>query len=441
MIHRISLAMLVLAFGSSGLVAGLADGASVDPNRLQAAIRFRQDFGFRSDVAYVRELIANATTSASPMVLTASEQAEMDRRRAMQTQMEPLESAAEAMPGFAGHWIDQPAGRVITVAFNGSATDHLAELRALAPAGADVRVLNVPYSLAELHDLEIQIEADHATLKAHGIELAHWAVDISKNRVEVGVIGLDKAKRSVLATRYGERVVAVHANPQTTGCTGRESCIGPPLRAGISGAPKGTSYRYRCSIAFLIHYSVYTQWLTAGHCAQTPGVVWYHAGNAAWPIGTIKATCWPQCNYSDAARAGNISSTYASEDVYLTTTSTFNVTGSQGYNDDDEGDITCINARRAGYDCGYIENIGTMSYGSVWFYEMRFASFQSYYGDSGGAVHSYPSGYYNVVAYGIESGCTDLEGDVCVGYGVYSHIYRVLQELGGSICSSYNPCP
>jgi hypothetical protein len=433
--------MLVIAFGSSGLFAGQAESASVDPNRLQAAIRFRQDFGFRSDVTYVRELIANAPASASPMVLTEAEQAEMDRRRAMETQMEPLEAAAETMPTFAGHWIDQPAGGVITVAFNGDARDHLAELRAIAPPGAEVRVVDVLYSLEELDDLKSQLEADYGTLKSGGIELAHWAVDISKNRVEVGVTGLDDAKRSTLADRYGNRLIAIPANPQVTGCSGRESCIGPPLRAGISGAPVGTSYGNRCSIAFLIHYSAYTQWLTAGHCAQSTGVTWYHAGNAAWPIGTIKATCWPQCNYSDAARAGNISSTYASEDVYLTTTSTFNVTGSQGYNGDDEGDITCINARRAGYDCGYIENIGTMSYGSVWFYEMRFASYQSYYGDSGGAVHSYPSGYYNVVAYGIQSGCTDLDGDVCVGYGVYSHIYRVLQEIGGSVCSTYDTCP
>jgi hypothetical protein len=440
-VRRIAVIGMMMTLVGANAQPASAAPPSVDPQRLGAELRFRLDFGFRSDQAYVQQLIASLGSEFDGPVLTDSERAEMDRRQAMETEMEPLESAAEVMPGFAGHWIDQPAGGIITVAFNGGADKHLADLQRIAPPASEVRVLDVPYSLADLRDLAARVESDFYTLLNDGVQLAHWGVDISENRVIVGVIGLNDDMRAYLEGRYGDAVVAVPADPQVTGCTGRESCIGPPLRAGISGAPSGTGYDNRCSIAFLLHYGSYTQWLTAGHCAQTTGVVWYHAGNPSWPIGTIKATCWPQCNYSDAARAGNVSSTYASQKVYLTTSSTFNVTGSQGYNGDDEGNITCINARRSGYDCGYIDHIGTMNYGGVWFYEMRFATYQSYYGDSGGAVHSYPSGYYNVVAYGVQSGCTDLEDGVCVGLGVYSHIYRVLQEIGGSVCSTNDPCP
>lgn len=435
--------------------AATAQAETVDEDRVRAEIRFRQNFGFRADEAFVRDLIASTPRDDRwPASLTKGERTEMDRRLAMQEEMEPLEALAESLPRFAGHWIDQAAGGVITVAFTGNAAEHRASLTRLVPAGAELRVVDVLYSLDELSALVNRIETDYDQLKSDGIQLAHWSVDISENRVVLGVVGLDDSMTETLKSRYGDQVTTLFANPQVTGCTGRESCIGPPLRAGISGAPKNTAYDGRCSIAFLIHYGSHTQWLTAGHCATavapantacpTHSVAWcwYHAGNGSWAIGQIKATCWPNCNYSDAARGGNISNTYASNKVYLTSTLTFSVTGRQGFNADDEGDITCINARRAGYDCGNIVSIGTMDYGGVWFYEQRFANYQSYYGDSGGAVHSYPGSYYTVQAYGVHSGCTNLQNqNTCIGYGVYSHIYRVLQELGGSICSSSNPCP
>jgi hypothetical protein len=323
-------------------------------------------------------------------------------------------------------------------------------------------VVNVPYSLEELRALAQQLDNDRADLLKEGITIGHWGVDISENRVKVGVVGLEERVAERLQDRYGDRVAPVAANPATSSCTSRENCF-PPLRGGVSGSPKDVPVGGRCSIAFLIHYGSKTQWLTAGHCAQetangrscpsTPvNYCWFQGGNGSYPIGKIKLTCWYWCNYSDAARAGNLSAADASYKVYKTTSTTMSVAGSQYLNGDDEGDITCLNARyvtsTAGYFCGTIDHIGTMCYpncnpGNPLFYEQRFATYSLKNGDSGGAVHSYPSSN-NVLAYGVQSGCTLYDAQMvnCLGLGVYSHIYRVLSEVGpATVCSTWDPCP
>jgi hypothetical protein len=71
--------------------------------------------------------------------------------------------------------------------------------------------------------------------------------------------------------------------------------------------------------------------------------------------------------------AGNLSSTFASNKVYLNYLGeTRNISASQGFNGDDVGDTTCLNARWVGgsYACGYIDHIGRVDYpGGVFFNE------------------------------------------------------------------------
>lgn len=284
---------------------------------------------------------------------------------------------------------------------------------------------------------------------------------MSSNRVVVGVPESAGAAEE-LRLRYGDAVLAVLGNPEPTACSGRESCIGPPLRGGISGSPKGTTYRNRCSIAFLIHYYSSVQWLTAGHCAKVvapagappcpstnpPAYCWYHAGNGSWAIGQIKKTCWPQCLRSDSARGGNISPTYASNKLYGNHLGEMrNVGGVQSPSSEVEGQIVCLNARRVSgsYRCGYWDHKGRWDYpGGVYFEDMRFATYGHMYGDSGGAVKSGPRPTNDFVAYGVHSGCTNLgSDDVCYGLSIYSHISRVTQELGPgvTVCTTANPCP
>lgn len=454
---------VLLVLLNATAVGGVGPPPQGTSPQLQAELDFRREFGLSTDLAFVQAMTADpsAYSDSYPVALTPAEKAEMDRRIAMEDLMDPLEDHAALQPSFAGIWIDQPAGGVITVAFAGDAESHRSALTALTPPGAQLALVNVKYTASQLDEVDEQIRSEIDALLAQGINVGHWYIDVRQNRIVVGLRGASDTATSELGVRYGDFVTTEPSNPATTGCTAREDCFGPPLRAGISGAPAGTALRNRCTIAFLVRKNAAVQWLTAGHCAQTvapyatapcpAAYCWTHAGNGALGIGRIFGTCWPQCQYSDAARAGNINNTYASYKVYNTSNNNLggtSVTMSQGMDQDGIGDYTCLNARKAsGWRCGSLQAIGTVCYQgdpcTLWFDEMRFASYASMYGDSGGAVHSAII-VGGVRAYGVHSGCTNLGGDdVCYGQGIYSHIAHILNELGPglSVCTSQSPCP
>lgn len=455
--RRFTAVHFAIVFVLVGLLGSTEPAAAeqVDGQRLADEIRFRSDFGLRADEAYVRQLMADPKAYGRwDYALTDAEAAEMDRRYAMEGQMEPLEEVAESLPAFAGHWIDQRNGGIITVAFTRNAASHRAALERLLPARAQLQLLEVPFALADLKKVEAQITDERAELLAEGIEVSFWGTDISENRVAVGVIDLTDAKERVLQSRYDNKILAMAADPVPTACTSKETCFGPPLRGGISAAPVNTAYRNRCSIAFLVHQGSNIEWLTAGHCAKWPGAIgtlWYQGANANWGIGSIKASCWPNCNFSDAARGGNINNTFASNKVWLNNLGEMrNISAQQGFNADDEGDMTCLNARRseASARCGFIQFMGQWTYpGGIFFNELRFATYAHKYGDSGGAVHSPVTPSFTYVAYGVHSGCTmnlDANDNCPTGAGglsMYSHIFRVGQELGITVCTTANPCP
>ena len=382
-----------------------------------------------------------------PVALTPAERAEMERRIALEKQMTPLEELAASLPGFAGHWIDQPGGGVIKVALvDGTDVDSV-RLQALVPPGARLEIVPARFTLSDLEAIHRQIKEDVDELQARGNEIGLFYIHPQTNGVRVGVSSDQKAALAALQGRYGDAVSVEVADPVTTACTDRNHCAGPPLRAGIA-AP--TNAAIPCSLGFLIRKSGVEGWLTAGHCAKTIGAVWYHNGIG---IGTIRATCYPACQYSDAARAGELNTTYSANRVYAPPAAYPNgrlIHSSMALNADDPQDYVCLNARRAeGWRCGYIQSVNaTVCYErdvngncTVWFDEQRLANFANKNGDSGGGVHTGVTGG-GVYALGIESGCTYMpDGDTCSGWGIYSHIARVISELGGwQVCSSVFTC-
>lgn len=454
----ILLAATSVLFAAAPAAAGPPDGS--DPNlsafdqKLQDELRFRRDFGLTTDLATVRQLMADPTAYTTyPVALTPEESAEMERRLAMEVEMNPLEEAAAKMPAFAGHWIDQRAGGVIVVAFAGDSQERQRELQPLVPSGAELEVRNVTYTAAELEAIRQRIWDDiREDGLAAGIPVGHLSTDQPTNRVVVGVVDLTPVATAQLRAAYGEAVRTEPSNLALTVCQSRYNCYGPPLRAGVSGD-------YGCSIAFLVRHpgSGNKGWLTAGHCASV-GQVWYHAGeyhhgDQAWRIGDIMANCWPNCLWSDAARADICCTALVSRLVYRSNDENGrNVTNAQGYNGDNVGDQVCLNAQKTeGWRCGTItdddEYICFPAYPggpcAYWFLEQRIASYAAQSGDSGGAVHSpqlNPS--QTVIAYGVQSGCFGLnpQTGLCAGNATYSHIYRVGQELGVVVCSLWNPC-
>lgn len=424
--------------------------------RLEIELSFRRDFGLATDVAVLTQLMTNPSAYAGSygVALTPAELGDLQRRLEIQNQTGPVKEYAEAQPTFAGLWRNQQRGGALSVAFAGDAANHRAEIERLAPAGSVVDVIDVKYSWAELEQTLERVERDRLTLKDQGLWIRELGIDPRPNRVEVAVEQLNDEVVNELHARFGEAIVVEQSgHPTLTGCSNRYDCIGPPVRAGIA-AP--TNAAVPCSLGFLVHRpgAPYpgVGWLTAGHCAQTIGATWYHAGVA---IGDIRRTCWPSCDFSDAALGGWLNSTYSSHRVYRTNISNTRVNLVQGPNGWVLDDQVCLNGRRQPYDqgfrCGLLDEIRRVDYGNVYFWDQGFATFAVYNGDSGGAVHS-PLINSRVDAYGIQSGCEDPDGGGCEpgqqnGRGIYSQIANVTGELGTlegvqiTLCRVASPCP
>lgn len=424
--------------------------------RLQIELNFRRDFGLSADLAFVTQLMADpsAYDGMYGVALTPAELADLQRRLEIQNQTGPVKDYAEGQPTFAGLWRDQQRGGALTVAFAGDAANHDAEIQRLAPVGSVVDVIDVKYSWADLEQTLERVEAERLALKEQGLWIRELGIDPRPNRVEVAVEELSEHAVNELHARFGETIVVEQSgHPTLTGCTNRYNCIGPPVRAGIA-AP--TNAAIPCSLGFLVHRpgAPYpgVGWLTAGHCAQTIGALWQHAGV---DIGLIRRTCWPTCDYSDAALGGWLNATYSSFRVYRTNVSNTEVNAVQGINGWVLNDTVCLNGRRQpndqGFRCGVLNEIRRVDYGNVYFLDQGYATFAAYNGDSGGAVHS-PLTSSKVNAYGIQSGCEDFDGGGCEpgqnnGRGIYSQISRVTQELGNlegvtiTLCRLASPCP
>lgn len=108
----------VLAVGAFDVSVASAGSPS---ERDQMEIAFRQEFGLRSDLAFVHQVRADASATSPgedvyPVPLTPVERADMDRRREVEAQLGPAQAYAEQhAASFGGMYIDQAAGGVLTL--------------------------------------------------------------------------------------------------------------------------------------------------------------------------------------------------------------------------------------------------------------------------------------------------------------------------------------
>lgn len=183
----------------------------------------------------------------------------MDRRIAMEDQMAALEEYARAQPSYGGHWIDQPAGGIIVVAFAGDANVHRPALEALAPPAADVQTVDVARTWTELKGLDERIWDEVRELQADGILVRHWEIDVRANRILAGIKDLNESSAATLHDRYGDAVAAIESRNPTftshTGCTSRTDCYGPPIRAGISEVPGARTHARSRSLSMPVQTS------------------------------------------------------------------------------------------------------------------------------------------------------------------------------------------
>lgn len=102
------------------------------------------------------------------------------------------------------------AGGRVWVGFTAEADEHLAALRARVTRPELLAAFTAEFSYQQLRALQARIAADFAALEKEGVDVSGTGVDVSRNRVEIGVRNRDADRiTAVLARRYDATMFVV----------------------------------------------------------------------------------------------------------------------------------------------------------------------------------------------------------------------------------------
>ncbi len=245
---------------------------------------FRASLGLPADAATIQNIVASGMdvgTKELGVPLTPEELADLHGRMEYAYQVE--ESVAPYVRGlasFGGLYFDQLAGGRLVVLLTSLDTATAEETWSRMPAGPPVafRTVAVPYSSlqsaterafdvwAELSDLPAPY-ASEVVVQDNAIRVA---VDKSILQPATALIGPLE-----MALRVPVEIVAGRP-PEAQTCTDRDHCTNP-IKGGVL-VRKGSTTGSPCTMAFEVVHSGDIQFLTAGHCALSGSVYWYHKG-------------------------------------------------------------------------------------------------------------------------------------------------------------------
>jgi len=378
----------------------------------EEAVRFRQEFGFRADLAFVRETFRDKVNYSSDwfsVPLSEAEHREMFRRAQIQQAMDEAIAYARTDPNFAGAYLDQLNGGRPVFLFTVIGPSIRSSLETRLPEGADVQVELALKTEREIYELKDRIKADRDDLAAQGLVIVQIAVATSLNTLHIGVVDLTVGFAETLRQRYGAEIVVVDADvAQSDACTSSNNCR--PMKGGISINHTGGSPG-ECTSGFVVTRTDNGAFmmLTAGHCIQVNGTgfdqAWQHnsqgfgraqyetwlpgsAGDADVGLITIQTPEWPSMTNPNRIRRKNGNGTLADQSVA-------DVTAVSGVA---QGGQACRVGRASGHDCGAIkfadEDNWSIVAGYQWMNVLHTArvTFDSTDGDSGGPVFYYPGG-------------------------------------------------
>jgi hypothetical protein len=199
---RVALA-LVIALGSWAAACSATPGATpaapevvetASPDEAEA-IRFRETFGLRTDVAYVRSVAADPASSSVDYAvpLMPAEIAELEARVAnTEAVRDVIRRYADAhQDEFAGLYMDQENGGAVTTLWTAHLDQHAAAIRALIHPGARIAFRAATFTADELEELHDRVSADWAWMREAGIAPQGLETDVIGNRVAIYVSSAD----------------------------------------------------------------------------------------------------------------------------------------------------------------------------------------------------------------------------------------------------------
>lgn len=385
-----------------------ASAQASSPDSLADALRFRAELGMSTDPSLVAALAADpgAYESDYPILMTADEKLDMDRRVYVASHLDGLKAWGNAHPDeWGGIYIDQAAGGYAVAMLTTDDPTSSASLMALAPAGADLRIRRVSNTLVSLLNAVDTISANLTVWNEdYGVDITDVIVREAENHVEVIVGGSADPVASFIAGQFAPGLVIVVDGLESgsTGCSSRSNCPGPPLRAGIAASTG-------CSMAFVAKYGSSYYLYSAGHCSNY-GSHWYHGSKS---LGYITRDVEYNGSTADALLVGPMASADISRWLYYSYNAVVPILHKQDAGDSVIGDLVALSARYRpeGNSAGQVTGYGVHQIEpGIYLYSQRYANYSWAVGDSGGAV------YYGSYAKGIQSGYAGTEA-------VFSMIY------------------
>lgn len=248
--------------------------------------RVRAELGFRSDDAYMAQL--SSTPGVDDSVgfrATPAERSEVERRIALGRLGPQLASALQS-GHYAGMWVDQKGGGILTIAFT-SPPDNvdLATIHREMPAGGIVRTVEATYTH---NDLDIALALVTADMDAHRTPVLFYSAAVveQRNAVIISVPrGTPASMKSIIAASYGPEVVVEEGDPYSpqqapdirpSRLYGGEFIASQGPRDIRSGRLYGGEFILNqksgaeCTVTYADLKSTYneTYEMTAGHCAS-----------------------------------------------------------------------------------------------------------------------------------------------------------------------------
>lgn len=303
----------VASLPASTLAASPAENIVIVPAAVRYSgpfaddVRFRQTFGLRSDISYIRQVRSAAAPAPGArsmpwygVALTPSENAEITFRA---TKLEAAEKDPAVrtylarQSSFAGEYIDQAGGGRITLRFTSDVAHRTQELRELVPYHDRLVVAGARYTLAYLKELQANDTSKMTALRDAGLNIYTVGADPISNAVVVGMAQPDVHAQQVFASIFGD--VPIHLQPSDRVYERAvDGLDAPPFRGGQLQLAADQTGLFGCTSAFIAAqptgiaaqpYLYYV--LTAGHCTALHGqysqYTFYEGTNIAntWNVG------------------------------------------------------------------------------------------------------------------------------------------------------------
>lgn len=380
-------------------------------------LSFRQQFGLDTNLSKVNQLASQADNtlidSKFGVKLTKSEEEQLSKRINHQTSKLPLIKDyldKNIKDGIV--FIDQKSGGVVNIGIKSEENKDQFEsdLKKIYSDSSLINVFITEYTQNELNELNEKL-IPLMGKDFNGVTITDTLVDLTEQKVQVGVKDYDETKRRILEEAFNANMLSIRESAVVSDDLDRNSTYNP-LQAGTKIVNNSTG-NY-CSIGFLAKppgsSSGYI--VTAAHC----GVVGnsFSQGTTS-NVGTMGSRVYG--GNVDVATIGTSSLSY-SNDLYTSSSraGSFNYVQANDF----VGNMVCMSGASSANNpvsCGTILSLSvSYSYDGAFFTGLRSASYTSAPGDSGAPT------YYSNTLMGINKGRHN-------GNGVYSFIGNVLNAL------------